>query len=319
MGITLQPDIKRMAGLNKNKNRAFKRLYRFRMLYIMLIPVMLYYLLFCYVPMYGILIAFKDYNVFDGVFKSPWVGLDSFEKFSTDAYFWQTTFNTLKISLYKILFGFPLPIILALLLNEMLHMRIKCIVQTIIYLPHFISWVIIGGLVVAFLSPSTGVINHIIVAMGGEPIYFMIEPDYFRSIVVLSDIWKNVGWGTIIYIAAIAGVNPELYEAALMDGAGKWRQAWHITLPGIRPIIVMMFILAISGILSAGFDQIFVLYNALVMDVGDIIDTYVFRTGLQMAEYSYATAVGLFKSLIGFILIIGADRLFKAMGEKGII
>jgi putative aldouronate transport system permease protein len=317
MGIPLEPDIK--ITFANGMNKRLKRLSRFRMLYVMLTPVMLFYLLFCYVPMYGILIAFKDYNVFDGVFKSAWTGFANFKNFLTDDYFWQTTLNTLKISSYKIIFGFPLPIILALLLNEMIHIRIKRIIQTIIYLPHFISWVIIGGLAVAFLSPSTGVINHIIVAMGGEPIYFMLKPEYFRTVVVLSDIWKNVGWGTIIYIAAIAAVNPELYEASVMDGASKWRQAWHITLPGIRPIIVMMFILGISGILNAGFDQIFVLYNPLVMDVGDIIDTYVFRQGLQMAEYSYATAVGLFKSLIGFILIIGADRLFKQIGEKGII
>ncbi|GBF72451.1 protein lplB [Paenibacillus sp. 598K] len=292
---------------------------RYRILYLMLAPVLLYYFLFSYVPIHGLLIAFKDYNVFDGVWGSSWVGLDVFRDIMSDDYFWQTAGNTVMISMYKIVFGFPLPIILALMLNEMLHLRTKRVIQTIIYLPHFISWVIIGGLVIAFLSPSTGVINHLIALFGGEPIYFMLEQSYFRSIVVLSDIWKNVGWGTIIYIAAIASVNPELYEAAVMDGAGKGRQAWHITLPGIRSIVVMMFILAISGILNAGFDQIFVLYNPLVMDVGDIIDTYVYRTGLQNAKYSYATAIGLFKSVIGFALILLADRLAKQFGERGII
>lgn len=319
MNVTKAEKKRLSSAISLAKNPKITRFYP---LYIMLIPVLVFYIMFCYVPMYGILIAFKNFNVFQGIVKSPWTenhGFYYFISFLTDPTFWQVTKNTLIISAYKIVFGFPAPIILALLMNEMASQKFKRGVQTLLYLPRFISWVIVGGLVLAFLSPTTGVINSILNATGHESVYFILKPQYFRAITVISDIWKNAGWGTIIYMAALSGVNPELYEAAYMDGAGRFRQMWYISLPCIRSTIVMLFILALSGILNAGFDQIFVLYNPMVYNVGDIIDTYVYRMGIQNAKYAYATAVSLFKSLIGLVLILGSDRFFKRIGERGII
>jgi len=296
-----------------------KRIRRFWPIYVMILPVIMFYVIFCYLPMFGIVVGFKDYNVLIGVMKSPWVGLSNFIQFLNDPYFWQVIKNTLIISLLKLVFCFPVPIILALLMNEMINSGAKKVIQTIIYLPHFISWVIIGGLIIMFLSPTTGIINSLIDVFGGKPIYFMTDYQYFRPIVIISDIWKNAGWGIIIYIAAIAGVNAELYEAAYIDGAGRWKQAWHVTLPGIRSIIVMLFILAVANILSAGFDQIFVLRNAYNSNVSDILDIYIYGVGIQSGNYSYATAVGLFKSVIATVLLLGTDRIVKATGERGII
>ncbi len=312
------------------KNRKFmkketkKLIKKYYVLYILLIPVLLFYLLFCYVPMYGILLAFKDFDVFKGIINSPWAdhnGFGFFIQFLKDEYFWKVTRNTLIISFYKIAFGFPIPIILALLMNEMISMKFKRSIQTVLYLPRFISWVIVGGLVFSILSPNGGLVNSILMNWFNyeEPIYFMINKDFARFIVVSSDIWKNAGWGTIIYMAALSGVNPELYEAADIDGAGRLVKMWHISLASIRPTIIMLFILSLSGILNAGFDQIFVLYNNMLYDKIDIIDTYVYRQGIVSGKYSYATAVGLFKSLIGLGLIIGADKYFKSIGERGII
>lgn len=299
--------------------RRFSRFVRNWQMYLLLVPVMLYYILFHYVPLYGIVIAFKKFNPIQGILGSEWVGLHYFKLMLFDETFWQVTRNTVIISSYKILFVFPAPIVLALMLNELISVRFKRIVQTIIYLPHFISWVIISGIIINFLSINGGLVNEILQLFGGKPVQFLAEPQYFRSILVISELWKSVGWGTIIYIAAMAGINSELYEAALVDGAGKWKQTLHVTLPGMMPTIIVMFILALSGILNAGFDQVFVLYNGAVLEVGDILDTYVFRSGIQQASYSFATAVGLFKGIIGLILILLADRLFKKIGENGIL
>ena len=295
------------------------QLSKYRYMYLMAIPVLAYYILFSYVPMYGIQIAFKDYNIFKGIWDSKFVGFNNFRLMFEDAYFWKVTGNTLIISFYKILFSFPVPVLVAMLLNELRHMVFKRTVQTIIYLPRFISWVIMMGILGNFLSINGGLINVIIESLGGEPVHFLVRKDLFRILVVVTDIWKGAGWGSILYLAAISGINPEMYEAAAVDGAGKLRQAWHVTLPGIRPTITMMLILALSGILNAGFDQIFVMYNDITMPVADIIDTYVFRSGLQSARYSYATAVGLFKSVISLVLIFGADRASKALGESGLL
>lgn len=300
-------------------NRRLRVLKRYRHIYLMAVPVVLFYALFHYSPMYGLIIAFKDYNVFKGILGSPWSGLDNFELVFGDDYFWKVVRNTAVISLLKLAFGFPAPIIIALLLNEVLHMGFKRVIQTIIYLPRFISWVIMAGIMINILSIHGGLVNEIVKLFGGTPQSFLLKPDYFRPIVTISHIWKTAGWGSIIYLAALAGINFELYEAAVIDGAGKLRQTWHVTLPGIRPAIILLFILSLADILNAGFDQIFVLYNPLTLEVGDIIDTYVYRQGLQAARYSYATVVGIFKSVIGLILIYGSDRLFKALGEDGLI
>ena len=271
---------------------------RYRYLYLMAVPVVLFYALFHYAPMYGLIIAFKDYNVFKGILGSPWVGLYNFELVFGDNYFWKVVRNTAIISLLKLVFGFPAPIIIALLLNEVLHMGFKRVIQTIIYLPRFISWVILAGIMINILSIHGGLVNQIVELFGGTPQSYLMKPDYFRPIVTISHIWKTAGWGSIIYLAALAGINVELYESAVIDGAGKLRQTWHVTLPGIRPAIILLLILSLADIMNAGFDQIFVLYNSLTQEVGDIIDTYVYRQGLQAARYSYATVVGIFKSVI---------------------
>jgi len=268
--------------------------------------------------MYGAQIAFRNFNPFEGIWGSPWVGFKYFKQAFESPYFFQTVLNTLIISLYKLIWGFPAPIILALLLNEVYNRAIKRSVQTISYLPHFISWVVIGGMMTDLLSPQTGVINTIIKAFGREPIYFLASKEWFRTVLVLSSIWKELGWGSIIYLAALSGIDPQLYDAAKIDGCNRLKQTWYITLPGIMGTISIMLILRLGGILNAGFEQIFVLYNPSVYEVSDIIDTWVYRTGLQGMEYSLATAVGLFKSVIGFILIVVSNWASQKMSETGI-
>nr|WP_051254992.1 ABC transporter permease subunit [Pontibacillus marinus] len=277
----------------------------------MLIPGILYFIIFKYIPLGGIVIAFQDYNVFNGVFDSPWVGFKHFKNLFEYPEFYQVLNNTILISLYQLILGFPAPIILALLLNEVRKMMFKRTIQTVLYLPHFLSWVIVGGLVISFLSPSTGLVNEVIKYFGGAPIFFVQEPEYFRGIIVSSAIWKEVGWGTIIYLAAIAGINPELYEAAEVDGAGKLRQAISITIPSILPTIMVLLLLKIGNILDLGFEQIYMLLNPLVRDTGEVFDTYIYRVGLLGGQYSYTTAIGLFKSVVGFILLVGANKLSK--------
>ncbi len=280
-------------------------------IYSMIIPGILFFVVFKYIPLAGSVIAFQDYNVFDGIFGSKFVGLKHFENLFAYPEFYRVFKNTVLISLYQLVFGFPAPIVLALLLNEIRKMFFKKTLQTVLYLPHFISWVIVGGIVINFLSPSTGLINEVIKWFGGEPIFFMQESGYFRSIVTISGIWKEVGWGTIIYLAAIAGINPDLYEAAEVDGAGKWRQTISISLPTILPTIMVMLLLRIGSILDLGFEQIYTMLNPLVTETGEVFDTYIYRVGLLGAQYSYTTAIGLFKSVIGFVLLVGANYVSK--------
>ncbi|MBS4206880.1 ABC transporter permease subunit [Bacillus sp. FJAT-50079] len=280
-------------------------------IYSMIMPGVLYFLIFKYIPLAGSIIAFQDYNVFKGISGSTFVGFKHFVNLFTYPEFTQVFNNTLLISLYKLLFGFPAPILLALLLNEVRKMAFKRTVQTVLYLPHFLSWVIVGGLVINLLSPSTGIVNEIIRAFGGKEIFFMQEPGYFRSIVVGSGVWKDVGWNTIIYMAALAGINPQLYEAAEVDGAGKLRQVWNITLPSLLPTIMILLLLQIGNILDLGFEQIYMLLNPLVRETGEVLDTYIYRVGLVGGQFSYTTAIGIFKSVIGLILIVGANQLSK--------
>ncbi|NOU92614.1 ABC transporter permease subunit [Paenibacillus sp. LMG 31456] len=277
----------------------------------MVLPGLIYFILFKYIPLTGVIIAFQDYNVFNGIFGSKLVGLKHFYNLFTYPEFLRVLKNTLLISIYQIVLGFPAPIALAMLMNEVRRMFFKRTVQTILYLPHFLSWVIVGGLVINFLSPSSGMVNDILRWMGKEPVFFMQEPGYFRSIVVISAIWKEVGWGTIIYLAALAGINPELYEAAEVDGAGKLKQAFSITLPSLLPTIMVLLLLRVGNVLDLGFEQIYMLLNPLVTETGEIIDTYIYRIGLLGGQYSYTTAIGLFKSLVGVILVVGANQLSK--------
>ncbi|MDD9271200.1 ABC transporter permease subunit [Paenibacillus sp. MAHUQ-63] len=288
-----------------------RKLARYKYIYLLLLPGLIYFTVFKYVPMLGILVAFKDYNLALGFWDSPWVGLHHFEKFIHGVYFYDIIGNTILISFYKLLFGFSAPIILALLLNEVSVSWFKNTVQTLTYLPHFISWVIVYGLMVALLAPGEGFVNLIMKELGMAPIAFLTEPSWIRPLIVTSDIWKEIGWGAILYLAALAGIDPSLYEAAKIDGASKWRQLWHVTLPGIRNVIILLLIIRLSHILDAGFDQIFMMSNMFNQENADIIDTWVYREGIERMQIGLATAVGLFKSVIGLILVISANQLAK--------
>ncbi|ULL18227.1 sugar ABC transporter permease [Paenibacillus sp. H1-7] len=287
-------------------------------MYVLLIPGLIFLLLFKYTPMYGIVIAFQDFNIFDGIAGSKWVGLEQFRKLMQSEEFVQVFTNTLLISVYKIVLLFPVPIVVALLLNEIRRMFFKRTVQTIIYLPHFLSWVIISGLFINILSPSGGLVNQFLAWLGMKEISFLLDNDYFRSVVVFTAGWKEVGWNAIIFIAAIAGIEQEQYEAASIDGAGRIKQMWYITLPGILPTIVLMFILRIGHLLDAGTEQILTMYNPVVYQTGDVIGTYVYRVGLGKMDYSFSTAVGLFNSVVGFLLIVFGNTFSKKLLHRSI-
>ena len=305
--------------LTLNRPSILKRYYRHRYLFALLAAALVWTIVFKYVPMYGVIIAFQKYRFWDGIWGSEWVGLHHFTRmFDGTTDFGRIFRNTVLISLYRLFWGFPAPIILALLLNEVRQRHFKRTVQTISYLPHFLSWVVLGGVIRSILSPSTGVVNSVITALGGAEIHFLANIDWFVTVLISSGVWQQVGWGSIIFLAAIAGVDPQLHESAIVDGAGKLRQAWSITIPSIIPVIIIMFILRVGDILDAGFDQIFMLYNPAVYEVADIIDTYVYRVGLAELQYSFAAAVGLFKNVIGLILVVIVNRAAKSVGEYGL-
>ncbi|GIN69724.1 sugar ABC transporter permease [Bacillus sp. J14TS2] len=285
-----------------------------RQLQIMAILGVIWMIIFNYIPMYGLIISFKEYSVIKSISEAPWVGLMHFREFIEDDNFWIVIKNTLGISSIKLLIGFPLPIIFALLMNELTSLKFKKAVQTITYLPHFLSWVVLGGILTTWLA-DVGIMNDILIGLGltNERLNFLAEPDYFWAIVIISDIWKELGWSAIIYLAAIAGVSPELYEASTIDGANKFQRMWHVTLPSIRPTITILFILAVGGVLNTNFDQILVLRNSLNESASNVIDIYVYQVGIQNARYSYATAVGLLKSVIAFILLLSANKITKRL------
>jgi putative aldouronate transport system permease protein len=304
--------------LGYGKEIVIKSLIRDRYLYFMLIPFILWYLIFQYKPMYGLIIAFKNYSVFKGIGASPWVGFDNFLTFFQGPYFWRTIKNTVLISFYSLLFAFPAPILLALLLNEIKSVMFKKTVQTLTFLPHFVSIVVVAGIVTNFLSPSSGLFNLVLEKLGFEKIYFLVVPDYFRSIFISMNIWKEVGFSAILYIAALSGINTELYEAAVIDGANKLRQVIHVTIPGILPTIMIMLILAIGNLLEVGYEAIILLYQPATYATADVISTYVYRAGLQGGSYDLATAVGLFNSIVGLVLVVMANRLSKRFTENGL-
>lgn len=314
----LNAAIEKKKGNPYHVSTGFKGYLKNPVLTLMFLPVVIYYIVFHYVPMYGIVLAFKDYSLTLGIMKSPWVGFEVFSQLFKTASFTRAFRNTIIISLLRWVTGFPAPIILALMLNELKNLRYKKVIQTISYLPHFLSWVILAGLFTQLLSPSNGAVNYIIEKLGGKPIYFLADNKYFRGTLVVTGIWKEIGWGTVVYLATIAGIDQELYEAAECDGAKRWRKMWSITLPLMKPTIVILLIMNCGSILSAGFDQIFNLYNANVYETADIIDTYVYRRGIGNMEYNVSTAVGLFKNLIGFFMVTGTNFLAKRLGEEGI-
>lgn len=286
-------------------------------LYLMLLPGIAYFIIYRYVPMFGLAIAFKRYFPNVGFMQSPWVGLSHFQRIFRSPEITRVLTNTLVISLAKIAIAFPVPIVLALMINEVRSLPFKKSVQTVSYLPHFLSWVVFGEIIKVLLG-GDGVINWAIESLGGDPIFFMIQPQSFRHIVVITAILKNSGWGTIVYLAAMSTIDPQLYEAATIDGAGRFRRMLHVTLPSIKSVIAILLILRIGYILDAGFHQIFVLYNEAVYSTGDIFDTYVYRVGISQGEYSLATAVGLLKGVVGFLLVMIANRFSKAIGEEGV-
>lgn len=288
----------------------------------MALPCVVYLIMFKYLPMSGLVIAFKNYrgvtNGFAGIFQSPWVGLKNFERFFSSIYFGRLLGNTLLISFYRLVFSFPMPIIFALLLNELNGRVFKRTVQTISYLPHFLSWVVISGLLTALLSTDGGPINALIKSLGGKPIMFLGNERYFRSVLVISGIWQTVGWSSIVYLAAISGLPTEQYESAQLDGATRFQKMWHITLPGIKEIIAIFLILNVGRILDENFEQIYNLYSPAVYRVADVFETYVYRSGIGEAQFSYSAAVGLFKSLASLILVVLTNGAAKKLGSEGI-
>jgi len=288
---------------------------KYKYLYLMLLPGLIWYFIYKYLPLYGLTIAFKDYNFSKGIIGSPWVGLKHFKFLFTFPDFCNILRNTVILSIYNIIFGFPAPIIIAMLLNELRSVVYKRTIQTVIYFPHFLSWVILGGIIIQLLGPNEGLINQIIKYFGYDPVNFMTKSQYFRGIIVSTNILKEAGWGAIIYLAALSGIDTEQYEAAIIDGANRWQKLIYITLPGIMNTIIVMLILRVGYILDVSFEQIYVMYNPTVYDVGDVLSTYIYRMGIQGMKFSLTTAIGLFQSLIGFILIILTNNMSKKFSE----
>ncbi|QTN00563.1 ABC transporter permease subunit [Sediminibacillus dalangtanensis] len=288
-------------------SRKLALVWKHKALYLIALPGIAYFIIFKYIPIMGSVIAFQDYNIFQGITGSAWVGLEQFERMFQYPEFLRILKNTLLINLYDIVFGFSAPIILALMLNEVRKMLAKRIIQTIVYMPHFLSWVIISGIFIGILSPSTGMVNHFLNLFGIDSIYFLGEDSFIRTIIVGSGMWRETGWSTIIYLAALAGINPQLYEAADIDGANRWQQTWKITLPTLMPTIMMLFLLQIGNFLDFGFERVDVFLNPFNRVNGEIFDTYIYEAGLLQNQYSYTTAIGIFKSVVGLILLVGAN------------
>ncbi|MEF3085551.1 sugar ABC transporter permease [Bacillus altitudinis] len=307
------------AALKKEKRkRLLNQLISQKFLYLMILPGLLYFLVFKYVPMWGLIIAFQDYQPFLGILGSEWVGFKHFIRLFTEPTFFILLKNTLILFAMNVVIFFPIPILLALLLNEVRLALFKKFVQTMIYIPHFMSWVIVVSLSFVLLTVDGGLINELIAFFGGEKINFLLSQEWFRPMYILQVIWREAGWSTIIYLAAITAVDPQLYEAAKMDGAGRLRQMWHITLPAIKSVIVVLLILKIGDTLELGFEHVYLLLNATNREVAEIFDTYVYTAGLKQGQFSYSTAVGLFKAAVGLILVMMANRLAKKFGEEGI-
>ncbi|MCM1026988.1 MAG: ABC transporter permease subunit [Roseburia sp.] len=297
--------------------RLAKDLVRNKGLYLMLIPVVIYYLIFCYYPMYGAQIAFKDYSPKLGIEGSTFVGLKHFKSFFESVFFGRLVRNTLSINFKNLIFGFPMPIILALLLNEIKNMAFKKTVQTVSYLPHFISTVVISGMILQFTG-TNGFITHFLTAFGFPRQNLLYNPDLFQPIYVISEIWQGIGWGSIIYLASISGISSDLYEAAKIDGAGRWKQTLHVTIPGILPTVITMLILQIGNMMNLGFEKIFLLYNSSIYETADVISTYVYRKGLVDMSYSFSTAVGLFNSCINLILLYAANKICRKLTDSSL-
>jgi putative aldouronate transport system permease protein len=304
--------------LEVHRKSTWQYVVQHKWLYFMVLPGLIYFIMFKYVPMGGLVIAFKDYSPFKGIWGSPWVGLANFKKFFSNSDFLKLLTNTLGISILQLIFYFPAPIILSLFLNEVRHSGYKRVVQTLVYIPHFVSWVIVASLTYQLFNVTDGVFNVIYKAITGSTFDILSKSSTFWGLIVGQDIWRETGYGTIIFLAALAGVDQELYEAARVDGAGRWRLMWHITLPAIRGTIVMMLIMRVGGILNTGYEQIFLMRNDLNLARSEVFDTYIYTKGIKQGMYSFSSAVGMFKSVVGMILVLTSDRIAKALGESGL-
>ncbi|MGH2458674.1 MAG: ABC transporter permease [Chloroflexota bacterium] len=299
--------------------KSLRRVWKYNVLYALLLLPFAYYLIFQYVPLAGYVIAFKDYRLADGIFGSPWVGFQHFQELFADPMFGRAFRNTITIGFLKLIFYFPAPIVLALLLNEVGQKLFKNVVQTLVYLPNFLSWVIFGSLMYILLEPQFGPVNSVIESLGGSSVSFMNRADLFQPVVVISDIFKSSGWVAIIYLAALTSIDPQLYEAAKMDGAGRWQLIRHVTVPSIAMVIATMFILQAGYFMSVGFEQIFILQNPIVLPTGDIIDTLMYRDGIQQARFDFTTAIGIFNGVISFTLLFIVDRIAKRLDHPGVL
>ncbi|MFJ5757565.1 ABC transporter permease [Neobacillus sp. NPDC093182] len=295
----------------------FKKIFSNYQLYLFLLPALIYFIVFHYLPMYGILIAFKDFVATKGIMGSPWVGFKHFERFFESFQFWTLIKNTLGLSVVQLIVGFPLPIFLALMLNQIRSEKYKRFVQTVVYAPHFISVVVLAGMIFVFFS-NNGLINNIILLFGGDPISFMAKPEWFKPLYIASGVWQETGWAAIIYLAALAGVSPELHEAAVMDGANKWQRIFHVDIPAIMPTAVILLILSVGGIMNIGFEKAYLLQTPMNQPSAEIIPTYVYKMGLQQAQYSFAAAVGLFNAVINLILLIAVNKFAKKLSGTGL-
>ena len=289
-----------------------------QLLYVLLLLPIVLAIIFRYLPMYGVLIAFKDYRWGSGVLESPWNNFDHFKRFFSNPFFGRILFNTVYISLLRILFAFPAPIVLALLVNEVNSNAFKKTVQTVSYLPHFMSWVVLASIVTEFFSPTRGPVGYVYVLLGREPVNWLNSADMFRGLLIVTGVWKEVGWGAIIYLAALSSIDLSLYENAVVDGANRFQRVLHITLPALVPIMIILFILNLGNVLDAGFEQIFNLYSPLVYSVADVIDTYIYRAGILDQKYGFSAAIGLFKNVIGLLLIVGSNFIIRRFSEYGI-
>lgn len=295
-----------------------KQIYNTKYLQLLALPGLIYFIIFQYIPMYGVMMAFENYKIRDGIWGSEWVWFDQFIKFIKHPFFWRVIRNTLVINLYQLVFVFPIPIMFALLLNEVASKSYKKVVQTVSYLPHFISLPAIVGMMIMFLSPSEGMVNKVIQQLGGQSIYFFTEPGWFRPMYILSDIWTTTGWSAIIYIAALSGVNTELYESAAIDGANRWQKMRYVSIPSIAPTIIIMLLLKIGGILSLGSEKVLLMQTSLTYETSEVISTFVYRRGLEFAEYSFSTAVSMFNSLVNIIILAFANQISRKVSETSL-
>lgn len=312
MNQTWQQNVKQ--SVERKRGNKFRNLE----LTLLILPALLYFIIFQYFPMYGLQIAFREFSPFKGILGSPWVGLEHFSRFFNSYHFWSLIKNTVGISLYLLILGFPLPIILSLMMNEMTSTRLKKTMQTVVYAPHFISTVVMVGMLFVFLRPQNGLINRFILRGGGESISFLTEASLFKTIYVLSGIWQNTGWGTVIYLASLSAIDPQIVEAAIIDGANRWQRVLHINIPGILPMVVILFILNAGRLMNVGFEKVFLMQNPLNLKSSEIIATYVYKSGLINYDFSFGSAVGFFNSVINFLLLIMVNTIAKKTGESSL-